>query len=357
MKSEVPVEHGTFITLAVPTVGGGTPTAYGAPFVGGSGSLPQADAAFMGIQWGAPVLPEFIYVGYGANYGATGASPGQFRLTSLRHRGGFLPERDVSVFERLRLVDVGDITATGTMEDLLESVSTRVAAMRRDRCVAITYGGNAGPSSYAVLRGIARECDGPVAIVNFDAHGDNWAGNWRHDAPEQSRWASTWVHQMLELPEVDPGCYRHVGLRGPVNDPEIFTRFNDQGVKREHIVSYQELKAARRRGFDDWLDEWTAAAVHGAGAVWVAIDIDVLDMGSNPDYADEPFGPSADEMIDMVAAIARVAGRDRFAGLSFMAVPPQAARLHVIASYTILHALASVAGDTGTPDRVPTDGG
>jgi hypothetical protein len=75
--------------------------------------------------------------------------------------------------------------------------------------------------------------------------------------------------------------------------------------------------------------------------VWIAVDIDVLDMGSNPHYADEPLGPSADELIDMVAAVVRVAGRDRFGGLSFMAVPPGAVSVHVIASYVLLHALAA----------------
>src|SRR4029079_53166 len=57
--------------------------------------------------------------------------------------------------------------------------------------------------------------------------------------------------------------------------------------------------------------------------------------------ADEPLGPSADELIDMVAAVAAVAGRERFAGLAFMAVPPAAVSLHVIASYVLLHALAA----------------
>jgi hypothetical protein len=52
-------------------------------------------------------------------------------------------------------------------------------------------------------------------------------------------------------------------------------------------------------------------------------------------------GPSADELIDMVAAVAAVAGRERFGRLAFVAVPPAAVSLHVIASYVLLHALAA----------------
>jgi arginase family enzyme len=333
-----------FLTLGVPTVQGGTPTAYGMPLACTENDLRDADAAFMGILWGAPVQPEYIYTGYGANFGTTGASPGQFRFTSLRHRSGYLPELDIPVFDMVRLVDFGDIAAGDDMEQLLVRVQNNVSAMRRAGCMAITYGGNAGPSSYAVFRGIAQEAPGAVAIVNFDAHGDNKPGDWRHEPPTNSRWGSTWVHQMLELPEADASRYRHVGLRGPANDAGVLDRFRAHGVEREQIVSYGELKHARRRGFDEWLSEWANEAVGDAASVWVAVDVDVLDIGSNPHYADEPLGPSADELIDMVAAVAATAGRDRFAGLAFMAVPPAAVSLHVIASYVLLHALAATVG-------------
>jgi agmatinase len=330
-----------FVTLGVPTVLGGTPTAYGLPLARTEDDLRGADAAFMGILWGAPVQPEYVYTGYGANFGTTGASPGQFRFTSLRHRSGFLPELDLAVFDAVRVVDFGDVAAGDDMEQLLVRVQGNVAAMRRAGCSALTYGGNAGPSSYAVFRGVAEETAGPVAIVNFDAHGDVKPGDWRTEPPTNSRWGSTWVHQMLELPETDARRYRHVGLRGPANDAGVLDRFRALGVEREQIVSYGELKRARRRGFDEWLQEWAVEAVGDAASVWIAVDIDVLDMGSNPHYADEPLGPSADELIDMVAAVVRVAGRDRFGGLSFMAVPPGAVSVHVIASYVLLHALAA----------------
>ena len=330
------------VSLGVPAVHGGTPTAYGVPLAQTEEDLRQADAAFMGVLWGAPITPEFVYTGYGANYGTTGASPGQFRFTSLRHRGGYLPELDLAVLDAVKLVDHGDVAAGDDMSDLLARVEAKVRAMRRSGCAAITYGGNAGPSSYAIVRAIAQESPGPVTVINFDAHSDNSPGDWETEDPRNSRWASTWVHQMLELPEIDATRYRHVGLRGPANDRGVFDRFRDQGVERDQIISYGELKRARRSGFDDWVQRWAEEATSEAHAVWVAIDIDVLDLGSNPHYADEPLGPNADEVIDMVAGIARACGRERFAGLSFMAIPPEAVSLHLVASYIVLHALAGL---------------
>ncbi|HEY7396868.1 MAG TPA: hypothetical protein VH538_01085, partial [Gaiellaceae bacterium] len=88
-----------FLTLDVPTVMGGTPTAYGVPLVRDEAGLRGAAAAFLGIQWAAPIQSDYVYTGYGANFGTTGASPGQFRFTSLRHRSGYLPELDLAVFD------------------------------------------------------------------------------------------------------------------------------------------------------------------------------------------------------------------------------------------------------------------
>jgi arginase family enzyme len=332
-----------FVRLLVPTVHGGTPTAYGAPLGRDEKDFRDADAAFLGIQWAAPMPPDFTYMGYGANFGTTGASPGQFRFTSLRHRGGFLPELDLAVFDAVRLVDAGDVPPTDDMAMLLSSVENQVSAMRKAGCTPITYGGNAGPASYAVACGVAQAASGPLAVVNFDAHGDNRAGDWRTESPSNSSWGGTWVHQLLKRPEIDASRFWHFGLRGPANDAGVLKRFGALGVERGQIVSYGELKQARRRGFDEWVDQWAATAVDGAAAVWIAIDIDVLDIGSNPHYADDALGPTADELIDSVAAVVRACGPERFAGLSFMAIPPAATSLHIIASYVILHALAAMA--------------
>ncbi|WP_249019626.1 arginase family protein [Conexibacter sp. S30A1] len=331
------------MSLALPMIGSSTPTAYGRPFVREDDGFQDADAVFMGIPWAAPVRPDLAFTGGGANFGVTGMSPGIFRRASLRHRGGFLLELNMAIFDRVKLVDSGDVAVSGDMEEMLQRIEARTRAIRRAGCVVISYGGNAGPSSYPVISGIAQEADGEVTIVNFDAHGDNRPGDWRAEDPAFSSWGSSWVHQMLERPDIDARRFYHVGLRGPVNDKRVVDRFRDLGVERAQILDPGAIGRARQAGFAEWAAAWAAEVVAETPAVWIAIDVDVLDMGSNPSFVGEPFGPSADELILMVEALARAAGRQRLAGLSFMAVPPGAAELHVIASHALLHCLAGIA--------------
>lgn len=327
--------------MQIPCVSGGTPTVYGAPLAETTSDLQAADVAFLGIPWGSPTTPDYIYMAAGANFGSTVLSPGSFRRNSLRH-AGFLPELDLDVFEHLALVDRGDVSVSGPMEEALEAVSSEVGAIIDAGCVPVTFGGNAGPASYGVLRIVAEKANGPTAVLNLDAHHDNLPGDWRSDNPRDSRWAYTWANQIFSLPGVDPALYRHFGLRGPLNDRYVFQRFSECGVERASIYTYRELKAARREGFEAWAARFSAELVDRASKVWIAIDPDVLNLGSNIDFGDEPLGPTADEVLELVYLTARAAGRTKFGGLSFMAVPHDAQTLHFICSYVLLYTLAGL---------------
>src|SRR5215216_4430552 len=39
------------------------------------------------------------------------------------------------------------------------------------------------PTTYPVLKAIAERADGPTAVLNLDAHGDNQPGGWEEDEP------------------------------------------------------------------------------------------------------------------------------------------------------------------------------
>jgi len=209
-------------------------------------------------------------------------------------------------------------------------------------CYPITMGGNAGPSTYPVLKTIAAKAGGPTAVLNFDAHHDNQRGEWQEDDPKQPRWGSAWARRILRLPGVDPGRYHHFGLRGPRNDPDTFQRFVERGVKREHIYTYREIKQARRAGFDGWAESLARQIVDGSAKVWIAVDPDVLNLGSNPDFGDEPLGPTVEEVVELAYQVGRAAGRERFGGIGFMALPHDAQTLHSICVYILLYTLAGV---------------
>ena len=328
------------VEMLVPRVYGSTPTVFGAPLAETLEDLGGADAAFLGVPWRAPT-PDSRAGRAAANYEGTLLTPAHFRVNSLKY-GGYLPELDLDVFEHLKIVDRGDVEVVRDMRQTLSNVETEVRGIVQHGCYPITLGGNAGPSTYPVLKAIAAQAGGPTAVLNLDAHHDNQRGEWEEDDPRQPRWGSTWARRILSLPGVDPARYHHFGLRGPRNDREVFARFLERGVKREHIYTYQDIKQARRTGFDEWARGLAQRVADGAERVWIAVDPDVLNLGSNPDFGDEPLGPTTEEVVELVYQAGRAAGRRKFGGLGLMALPYDAQTLHSICIYILLYALAGV---------------
>jgi guanidinopropionase len=332
------------VQMLVPRLYGNTPSLFGAPIATREEDLRGAQVAFLGIPWRAPT-PDTRMGRAAANYEGTQLTPSQFRINSLRY-GGYLPELDLDVFARLRFVDCGDVDVVSDMGQLLASVEARVTQIVRAGCFPFTMGGNAGPSTYAVLKAIAGNAGGPTAVLNFDAHHDNRRGEWEEDDPRLPQWGSAWARRILGLPGVDPAQYYHVGLRGPRNDPEVFTRFLERGVRRDHIYTYREIKRARRSGFDEWAASLAVEIVARASKVWIAFDPDVLNLGASPDFGDEPLGPTTEEVLTVAYEVGKAAGPKRFGGLGIMALPYDAQTMHSICVYLLLYTLAGVLSHT-----------
>lgn len=326
--------------MQLPRHYGSVPTLFGAPPARSVDDLTGADIAFLGVPWQAPV-PDSRIGAAGSNYFGTNLTPSTFRTNSVKY-GGYLPELDIDVFERLRLVDYGDVEISNDHQTTFETTVERVKEIVRAGAMPFTLGGNSGPSTYGVLKGIAEEASGPVAVVNFDAHHDNLGGEIEDDDPRMPRWGSTWARRILDLPNVDPVRYTHIGLRGPRNDREVVDRFLAKGVRRENIITYWQIARARREGFEEWIASIVRPRIDGADRVWLAVDPDVLDMGATGDFGDEPLGLQVAEVCWGAYEVGRAAGRDRFAGVAFMAVPFDAMKLHWIMMYIFLYAMAGV---------------
>src|SRR5215211_7652281 len=189
----------------------------------------------------------------------------------------------------------------------------RSGAMVDAGCIPLVMGGNAGPTTYPVLKAITERADGPTAVLNLDAHGDNQPGGWEEDEPRAPRWAATWALRVLTLPGVEPARYYHFGLRGPRNDSGTLSRFVELGVEREHIYTYREIRRARQAGYDAWAEELAQRILDNAAKVWIALDPDVLNLGSTPDFGAEPLGPTVHELDYLVDRRAQ-----GFGGVSLM---------------------------------------
>ena len=330
------------VEMRSPRVYGSFPTLFGMPLAETEEDLRGADVAFLGVPWRAPTTPSSFFVGGArANFEGTQLTPSYFRLNSLNY-GGYLPELDLDVFEHLRLADRGDADVFQDVERTFPAVEAEVGAMVDAGCIPLVMGGNAGPTTYPVLKAIAERADGPTAVLNLDAHGDNQPGGWEEDEPRAPRWAATWALRVLTLPGVEPARYYHFGLRGPRNDSGTLSRFVELGVEREHIYTYREIRRARQAGYDAWAEELAQRILDNAAKVWIALDPDVLNLGSTPDFGAEPLGPTVDEVIELVYRVGRAAGQGKFGGVSLMAIPHQAQSLHQTLIYVLLYALAGV---------------
>ena len=337
------------VQMLSPRVYGSFPTLFSSPLAETREGLRGADAAFLGVPWRAPTTPKsFLIGGARSNFEGTQRTPSYFRLNSLEY-GGYLPELDLDVLGSLKLVDCGDADVFKDVGRTFSEVEAEVGAMVDAGCIPIVLGGNAGPTTYPFLKAVAERAGGPTAILNLDAHGDNLPGGWEEDDPRTPCWAETWALRILALPAVDPARYYHFGLRGPKNDPGTVGRFVERGVEREHVYTCQEIRRARQGGgYDEWVEGLAQRISDGAAKVWIALDPDVLDVGSVPDFVTEPLGPTLDEVIELVYRVGRAAGRDGFGGISIMATPHEAKALHQALIYVLLYALAGVVSHDGT---------
>lgn len=317
---------------------GGTPTAFGAPLVQDARSLHEFDVAYLGIPYQAPAAPgretSLIYNG-------TILAPNKFRHNSVKY-GGYLPEFDMHLFERLRFCDYGNADIVGDLKTSLENVRTRVADILAAGCIPLTMGGNGPGAGNPVIEAICDWADGPVAVLNFDAHHDNYAFSAAQLADDRGTpWGEGWANLIFDNRNLAPRHFQHIGLRGPRADRDAIQRFVDKGVPSENVYTYKDIRRARRDG----LDSWVRTIVDRIGddtKLWIAFDPDVIDTAGAPHG--EPLGLQIEEIIEILHAAGRSVGRERLGGITFMAMPPDEIHVHWAVVYMALYTLAGALG-------------
>ena len=131
------------------------------------------------------------------------------------------------------------------------------------------------------IRGLAGRYD-RLAVVWLDAHGD------------------------LNTPETSPsGNLWGMPLRMAIDEGSI--RASDVALVGARDLDPPEAEYVAAQGIDDDV----ARALEGADAVYVALDVDVLEPGAVPCFMPVPGGPSVEEIESVIrdaAARARLAG-------------------------------------------------
>jgi agmatinase len=150
---------------------------------------------------------------------------------------------------------------------------------------------------------------GRIGMVHFDAHADTadidrgqLAG---HGTP---------MRRLIVSGAVAGRNFVQVGLRGYWPSPEVFAWMAEQGLR------WHPMREIEERGADAVVTDAIAEALDGPDAVYLSVDIDVLDPGLAPGTGTpEPGGLLTRELL---RAIGRIVEAVPLAGMDVVEVSP-----------------------------------
>ena len=216
----------------------------------------------------------------------------------------------VEPYEVLTVVDAGDANIIPAwFERGHACIYRKVREVAGSGAIPIILGGDHSitwPSASAVAE-VRRP--GSIGIVHFDAHADTATDTWGvlagHGTP---------MRRLIESGAVRGRNFVQVGLRGYWPPKDVFAWMKEQGM-RWHL-----MREIEERGAEAVIDLAIAEALDGADAVYLSVDIDVLDPGLAPGTGTpEPGGMLTRELL---RGIRRIVGAVELAGMDIVEVSP-----------------------------------
>ena len=169
----------------------------------------------------------------------------------------------ISPHDLARVADVGDawVQSPFHLENSLDEIAEFFTRLNKASVTPLSAGGDHS-ITLPILRAIAKT--GPVGMVHFDAHcdtGDDYLGSkFHHGAP---------FRRAVEEGLLDPERTIQIGIRGSVNEPDIWKFSHDSGMRVIYMEEFYEL------GIKRVIDE--ARRVVGIGPTYISFDVDGLD--------------------------------------------------------------------------------
>lgn len=267
----------------------------------------------------------------GARFG-----PQAIRLSDYLPHDGSRPHMALGVdpLVELGVVDVGDVDMpSGHTEVSLERLAAAVEQVACSGALPVVLGGD-HTVAFPDVTGVARHVGwGRVSVVHFDAHADtgdtDFGFLYGHGTP---------MRRLIESGATRGDRFIQIGLRGYWPGPATLAWMADQ-----HMRSY-EMTEVVRRGVDACLDEAFSLALDDCDAVFLSVDVDVVDPGSAPGTGTpEPGGLSSRQLLD---AVRRIAMELPLAGVDVVEVSPPFDHADVtayLANRIVLEVLSGVA--------------
>ncbi|MEO7117994.1 MAG: agmatinase [Candidatus Limnocylindrales bacterium] len=262
-------------------------------------------------------------------------------------RGEYSLQLDVEPFAVLDVVDAGDVDIVPAwLERGHAMIYNKVLEVASTGAIPIVMGGDHSitwPSASAVAQ-VHAPCS--IGIVHFDAHADTADKDWGvlagHGTP---------MRRLIESGAVRGSNFVQVGLRGYWPPPDVFDWMKEQKM-RWHL-----MREIEERGAEAVVDDAIAEALDGADAVYLSIDIDVLDPGMAPGTGTpEPGGLLTRELL---RAIRRICGTVKIAGMDVVEVSPPYDQSEITASAAhraILECISALAKKQSNGERIRFEG-
>jgi agmatinase len=226
----------------------------------------------------------------GASSFRRGSAKAPGRIRSLTPHAAPFTE-DGTPLAGLRLRDYGNVEADPAWEPFSAAVTEAASTVLRHP-FALFLGGDHSvtiPLSAAT----SRATEGPLGILQLDAHldlMDTFEGlSWSH--------ACT-ARRILDLPNVDPSLFAFVGARSWLDDEHAYLADHPE-------VGVHTARDVWRSGINPIADK-VCARLQDAAAVYVTIDIDVLDPAFAPGTGTpEAGGVSTRDLLELLRPVFR----------------------------------------------------
>ncbi|HUC15683.1 MAG TPA: agmatinase [Acidimicrobiales bacterium] len=267
----------------------------------------------------------------GARFG-----PQAIRFTDYLAHDGVRPHLALGVdpLTELPVVDAGDVQMLpGEIEQSLQRLEQAVTSVAQAGPIPVVLGGD-HTITFPDATGVARHVGwGRVALLHFDAHADT------ADTQHGSLYGhGTPMRRLIESGAVRGDRFFQIGLRGYWPPEDVLDWMAGQNMR-----SY-EMTEVVERGLNTCLDEVFGLALDGCDAVFLSVDIDVVDPGSAPGTGTpEPGGLSARELL---GAVRRIAGELPVGGMDVVEVSPPYDHSEItayLANRVVLEALSGIA--------------
>jgi agmatinase len=278
----------------------------------------------------------------GARFGPRAIREAQYSSGSLNSL-----QLGVEPFEVLTVVDAGDANIVPAWWQRGHAMIYRkVLEVAATGAIPIVLGGDHSitwPSATAVAE-VRRP--GSIGIVHFDAHADTAPDSWGQIASH-----GTPMRRLIESGAVAGKNFVQVGLRGYWPSPDVLGWMKEHGLKVHFMTELEE------RGAEAVIQDAIAEALDGPDAIYLSLDIDVVDPGLAPGTGTpEPGGMLTRELL---RAVRQIVGAVDLAGMDIVEVAPPydwAESTAMIANRAGLEAISALAVKRHAGGRVRWEG-